>query len=222
MKTLQSAITLYIILLITNNLFGQNLDVYSGLTTNTFHGSDKDPHNYAKYETGLGYNFGIGYEKVKANRLLLRLTLSYDTYKGKLEAGNSGLGSGNITNANVKKSVLSFGFYPINFTKIKNLDMNIGLVVSTLLAESFTGSISYWVLGQPSSSTNLNDNFKRYSTSNTFGLSTRLAYKFNLTKLITISPQYFFYFGFSKELKEFPTFTKSIRNDIGVCVRFRL
>lgn len=88
MKTLQSAITLYIILLITNNLFGQNLDVFSGLTTNTFHGSDKDPHNYAMYKTGLGYNFGIRYEKVKANRLLLRLTLSYDTYKGKLEAGS--------------------------------------------------------------------------------------------------------------------------------------
>ena len=67
-------------------------------------------------------------------------------------------------------------------------------------------------INQPNWSYNLDDKYNKYSSLTYFGLQGRIAYDFNLSKSIVISPQYLYYFGISDEFIEFPKETKSIRH----------
>lgn len=146
----------------------------------------------------------------------LRLTISYDKYGGKLEAYNGGLGGGGTTTAEIDKSVLSMGIFPLNFKIKKRLDINVGFELSVLLAESFSGTRWGWMMGQPpdggSYSYDLAESYDRYSEALYFGLKGRIAYDFKISDTFVISPQYAFYLGLSKEFREFPYETKSMRH----------
>jgi hypothetical protein len=200
-------------MIITSNLFGQNIEIFSGLNKNTFHDYNKNKgHFSSSYDSDYGYSVGFGLDSIKNDWLTLRFTLQFDKYKGKLKASDGGLGGGYTTIANVQKSLISVGVFPINFRFFKRLDVNIGLVISRLIDESFYGTSSGWNMNQPNWSYNLHDKYNQYSSNTYFGFQGRIAYDFKLSKSIWISPQYLYYFGLSNEFVEFPEETKAMRH----------
>lgn len=194
-------------------LFSQKLELFGGASNNVFHDyNNGDGHYESSYNSGFGYCAGVGVDSIKIDWLTLRFTLQFDQYKGELTASDGGLGGGFTTIANINKSIISLGVFPINFRFFQRLDLNFGFLISTLINESYTGTSSGWAMDQPNWSYNLEDKYSQYSSKIYFGLQGRVAYDFKLAKSICISPQYLYYFGLSNEFVEFPKETKAMRH----------
>jgi hypothetical protein len=204
-------------------LYSQSIEIFGGPNKNIFHDySDGEGHFMSSYNPALGYNIGIGIDDIKIDWLKLRFTLCFDNYGGELEASDGGLGGGYTTNAEIDKSVLSLGLFPLNLKIIKRLDLNFGFEFSMLINETYTGTKSGWLMGEPGWSYNIEDEYDRYSALTNFGLKARIAYDINLAKSIIISPQYSFYYGLSNEFDEFPEQTVSMRHYIGIGIEKKL
>lgn len=202
---------------------GQNIELYGGQNTNHFHDYGQNVgHFQSSYNPGYGYSFGLAVDSIKADWMTLRFTLKFDKYSGSLTASDGGLGGGYTTEAEIEKSLISFGVFPFNFQIIKRIDFNLGFEISKLISESYKGTSSGWVMGQPNWHYDLQERYSKYGSSISFGLSSRLAYNLQIGECITIYPQYSFYFGLSKEFIEFPESTKSVRHFIGIGIKKRV
>ena len=202
-----------LIMLIASNLFSQKIEIFGGLNKNIFHDYNKDEgHFNSTYNSDNGYAVGIGLDSIKIDWMTLRFTLQFEKYKGKLDVSDGGLGGGYNTIANIDKSMISLGVFPVNFRLFKRLKINFGFVISRLIDESYNGITSGWLLGQPSWNYNLKDKYSRYCSNTSFGFQGRIAYDFKLSNSIWISPQYLYYFGVTNEFVEFPEETKSMRH----------
>jgi hypothetical protein len=202
-------------LILINSLtaFSQNIEIIGALNQNNFFDfQQNEGHFSSSYKSDNGYALRVGLEDIKVDWLTLRFTLSYDKYGGELKASDGGLGGGYTTNAKIDKSVISLGVFPVNFKIIDRIDLNFGFELSSLIIENFSGTSSVWLLGEPDWSYDLNDKYDRYSSKTYFGLRGRIAYDFNISDKLAISPQYSYYFGLSNEFDEFPEATKSMRH----------
>jgi hypothetical protein len=204
-----------VLLTITNSssAFGQGFEFYGGINNNILYDYNKNEgHFRSDYNSDFGYTAGLAVDSLRIDWLKIRLTLQFDKYAGKLNVSDGWLGSYNTTIANVEKSVLSFGIFPINLKILNKIDLNFGLSLSALVADSFNGTISGSTMNQPDWSFNLQDKYDRYNSSVYFGFQVRIAYSFNLSESIFISPQYLYYYGFSHEFVESPGSTKAMRH----------
>jgi len=203
-------------------VFGQNIELFGGLNTNNFYDRENEGHYQSSYNSGSGYSFGLAIDSIRADWMTLRLSLKFDKYSGNLTASDGGLGGGYTTTAEIDKSLISLGVFPLNFRIFKRIDLNIGFEISKQISESYKGISNGWLMGEPNWSYDLQERYNKYSNSINFGLSARLAYNLQINESITISPQYTFYFGLTKEFIEFPEATKSIRHFIGIGIKKRL
>ena len=211
------------VLIILNSLtlFSQNVEILGGLNKNSFFDfMQNDVHFNSSYNSYFSYSIRIGIDDVKVDWLPLRFTLSYDKYGGKVNASVGGLGGGNTIIAEIDKSIISLGVFPINFKIIDRIDLNFGFEISGLINENFNGTESGWQMGEADWSYNLIDKYNRYSAKTNFGLRGRIAYDFNISDELAISPQYSYYFGLSNEFEEFPQETKSMRHYF--CIGFQI
>ncbi len=200
--------------------FCQNIELFDGINYTLFYDNIGVGHYQSSYTAQTGHCIGVGLDGLSINGLPFRFTLQYDRYKGKIVASDGGLGGGYTTTANIDNSIISIGFFPLNFRVAKALNLNLGLMASRLISESFNGTQKGWMLGQPSWSSNLQDEYEEFSAKYAVGIQGRIAYDFVLTKSIRISPQYLYYFEFSKAFKQFPTSTKAMRHFLGFGVKY--
>lgn len=204
-------------------LFGQNIEFYGGVNNNVFHDNLQDVgHFQSTYKSGSGYSFGIAIDNIKIDSTIFRFTLQFDKYKGSIDVSDGGLAGGVMTKAEIDKSIISLGLFPINLQILKRIDLNFGFEVSRLISESYKGTNSGWSMKQHSWSYNLQERYNRFSTLIYFGLCVRLAYDLHIKESIIISPQYLFYYGISNEFIEFPEGTKSMRNFLGIGIEKKL
>ncbi|PIF05985.1 MAG: hypothetical protein CSA36_03940 [Draconibacterium sp.] len=202
--------------------FGQNIELFGGLNANNFYDLENEGHYQSSYNSGSGYSFGLTIDNISADCMTLRLSLKFDKYSGNLTASDGGLGGGYTTTAEIDKSLISLGVFPLSFRIVKRIDLNIGFEISKLISESYKGKINYWLMGGPNFRYDLQERYNKYSNPINFGLSARLGYNLQINESIAISPQYTFYFGLSNEFIEFPKATKSIRHFIGLGIKKRL
>ena len=196
-----------------NNLFGRNIELFGGLNKNIFHDYDESgPYFNSSYYPDYGFSIGIGFDSIKIDWLTCRFTLQYDKYKGGLNANRGGLGGGYTTIADINKSVISVGVFPINFLVFKRLNLNFGILISILTNELNNGSITGWQMNQPNYNYILQEKYNQYNSLTYFGLQGRVGYDFYFSKSIVISPQYLYYFGLSNEFIQFPENTKSMKH----------
>jgi len=161
----------------------------------------------------------VGVDDIKIDWLKLRFTLAYDQYSGEFEGEDAGLGGGNFSiTANINKSILSVGLFPLNFN-FSGLELNLGVEFSRLIREDFEGKIEGNIIGQGSFRSSLEERYDRYSERDYFGLRGRLAYELELSELWSISPQYAFYLGISDEFREFPEDSRSNRHFFGIGIQ---
>lgn len=211
------------ILLSSMTAFSQNLEVIGGLNKNHFFDFQQNEGYFtSSYDSDYGYAICIGLEDIKIDWLTLRFTLSYEKYGGELDASDGVLGGGYTTNAKIDKSVISLGVFPLNFKIIDRIDLNFGFEIAGLINENFSGTSSGWSMGGPDWSYDLNEKYDRYSSKAYFGLRGRIAYDFNISDKLSISPQYSYYLGLSNEFDEFPEATKSMRHYFSVGLQRKL
>lgn len=209
---------IWIILLVclgSLTVYSQSFEVFGGANRNMFYGTKDANFDYftADYHPGTGYTAGIGLDSIHINRFRMRFTLAFDQYNGRFNAeGNPGKVIYERATGEMNKSVVSLGFFPLNFTSMYKLDLNLGAEVSGLLNESVSGTRFYdsEFMGGPVTN-DLADYYERYSSRVNYGLKGRLAYQLAFSALVLI-PQYSFYYGLSGEFKEFPEATKAMRH----------
>ena len=216
-------LTLTLILFTSLSAFSQNIEINGGLNKNNFFDfQQNEGHFSSSYNSDYGYAIRIGIENIKVDWLTLRFTLGFDKYGGELTASDGGLGGGYTTDAKVDKSVISLGMFPLNLKIIDRIDLNFGFEFSGLISENFSGISSGWLMGEPDWSYDLNDKYERFSSKTYFGLRGRIAYDFNISDKLAISPQYSYYFGLSNEFDEFPEATKSMRHYFSIGIQRKI
>jgi hypothetical protein len=192
------------------HISGQSLEVLGGINLNQFHESEVDriPSGFTSdvgFTGGLGYDFAI-------DSFRLRLTILYESYGGEVKAWYGGNGGGSFIETDVTKSVISLGFFPLNLKFKERLSFNVGFELSVLINEDFPGTYNRWTLGQPVITTDLEEEYSKFSNNLQYGVRLRLAYDIPIASSITISPQYGFYYGLSNEFREYPKTAKSYRH----------
>ena len=196
----------------TNISFCQTIELFGGANANVFYDhQNSGGHYYSSHDAGVGFTTGLAVNGRKSNWFSLRFLLQYDLYGGKLNASDGGLGGGYTTKATIHKSTISAGVFPINFEK-NNVNLNFGVIISRLIHETYLGTNSGWLMGQPNWSYDLQEKYDRFSASTYVGIQGRFAYDIKASKSSWISLQYLYYIGLSNEFIEFPTTTKSMRH----------
>lgn len=205
------------------SVYGQSIELYGGLSNNRFHDYRQNEGRYSSsYEPGNGYSIGIAVDSIKADVMSLRLTLKFDKYAGSLKASGGGQGGGHTTEAQIEKSLISLGVFPVNLQILKRIDFNFGFEIARLVSESYVGTRSGWAMNQPAWSYELEEMYEEYSSYMSFGISARLAYNLRIDETFSLSPQYSFYFGLVNEFGRFPEATKSMRHFLGLGIKKKL
>ena len=196
-----------------SSLIGQSLEFFGGTSINTFYDFQKnDGHFNSNYEPGWGYTLGIAFDYKGLPELYpLRFVLRFDHYSGKLYTRNGGLGGSSSTNANIEKSCIDFGIYPVIIKINKNLKINIGGEFSFLISEKKSGN-RFWHVGPDYGENNLEDEPENLSSDFNFGIVVLITYRTKISEGWYIVPQYQFYWGLTNEFTHIQADTKSIRN----------
>jgi len=210
---------LFLLLVAALTVNAQSVELFGGLNKNFFYDNEGNEGHYrSKYSSGESYTFGLGIDSVKVDWLVLKFSLLFDNYRGKIEVSDGGLGSDETIKATIDKSVISFGIFPLNFRIKKVIDLNFGFEISQLLYEKFSGTYSSWSMGGTPYTNqyfnyDLNEKYNKLSSRTYFGFCANISYDFYLSKSIVISPKYSCYLGLSKEFTDSPEiYTKSIRH----------
>lgn len=183
----------------------------------------ENPHWNSEYTNGKGYDIVIAVEDVSVDWAKMRFSLAYEHYDGELYVRSGGLGGGGSKSAEFRKSLLSACIFPHGFTIKKKLDLQIGLQLSWLLHEEFSGKSASWSsIPYTGGSSTLEDSYDHYNSAFYIGLVGRVAYNIKIAESIYIFPQYSFYFGLSPEFREPPTETRSMRHFFGIGIEKRL
>lgn len=204
--------------------FGQKIEFYSGALYNNFtEFTSANAHRSVKYSDNWGFSMGVAIDSIKAEWHTLRIALQYDAYGGNFSAHDGGNGGSYGVDGQIHKHIMSLSIYPINIRRlIKRMQISIGLTGSVLIKESFSGEHSAWSIGQPTITGKLEDKYNSYASRFTFGIQSLINYQIPISKTLEIVPQYSFYFGLSKELKEMPKQMKSIRHYFAIGLRKKL
>lgn len=199
--------------------YSQNIELIGAINKNIFFDFEGDePHFRSSYNSKTAYSINFGIEDVKiADLFKLRLTLGFDKYSGGLQISNGALARRTNTEAELDKAVISLGVFPLNFKIADKIDLNLGFKLSGLVNENIKGTSRSWGVNNPNGSIeDINDKYKRYSAIIHFGLKGRIAYDFNISDKLILSPQYSYYFGLLSEFDELPRQTKSMRHYFGI------
>ncbi|MCG8327606.1 MAG: hypothetical protein MI974_07970 [Chitinophagales bacterium] len=213
-------LSLLFFLLVNCALCAQNTEITTGYIQTNFFDPDRDEHyNLSNYSNRGGFGLGLAIENVMIDSVRVRFTLSYSKYGGKISNYNGGKGSGTITRVNMNKSIVSLGFFPLNFRILNRIDLNFGFEGSILLHERFSGTSSKWNIIGGGGTQNLNEE-ERFNAISYTGVCGRLAYDFKWSEQITISPQYSFHLGLTREFKDHIKGTKSRRQFFGLGIQW--
>ncbi len=205
--------------------FSQTLELSGGYLLNHMFDYEDDYYTHwrSDYTNGGGYGLVLALEDVSAGRARMRFSLAFEHFDGELSAYNSGLGSGSGKTAEFNKSLLSVCFFPHGFTILKKFDLHIGIQISCLLNEKFTGTTSSWsIIPYTGGSSTMEEKYDHFNSAFYAGLIARLAYNIKVAESLYIFPQYSFYFGLSPEFREFPTETRSMRHFFAIGIEKRL
>ena len=201
-------------------IYAQSTEITIGYILNNFFDLEEDEaYNSSTYYDRGGFGLGVAIENVMIDSIKVRYTLSYSKYAGKIRNYNGGKGSGTTIMANVHKSIVSLGFFPVNLKILKRIDLNLGFEGSILLHEHFSGSISKRQLIYDDEMEDL-DNDIRFNARFHAGACGRLAYDISLSEHVFLSPQYSFYLGLTKEFEDYSTETKSKRHFFGLGIQW--
>ncbi len=219
---------LMLLLLFSLSLFAQRLELTGGINRNSFFSWVKDDHHSSsEYTSDYGYNVKLAIDKLGGQFNFFRLSIGYETYRGKAKVKTGGLGGGSSIYIDTDKSVLSFGIYPFNFEFKKKVHLSLGGEFGWLLNQSYTGTYYSWLMSTSRYELSTYDfdnkdpRHKNYNKKTYFGLLGRIAYIFRLSDQWSLLPQYTMYWGWKDEFRGHLSGIKSFRQYASIGVRYQ-
>ncbi|MDF1694314.1 MAG: hypothetical protein P1U56_00690 [Saprospiraceae bacterium] len=201
----------------------QSIDGYIGLNLNRFFDTSKDdrPYNRSVYNSNPNLTFGISFNDIYIFRDPIDFSINFERYGGEVSGRTGGLGGGTSIKATTYKNVVSLIILPLKFRLGSFFEFKYGLNLGMLLSESVEGTRTTSAGNSPTSQSLQKDQVPFNSKLN-FGLIGQVKYLIPISEKITILPFYQYYFGLSKEFRNFPKNTKSMRHCLGFMVRNNL
>ncbi|MEN8230861.1 MAG: hypothetical protein ABFS38_22085 [Bacteroidota bacterium] len=211
----------HLIISVSFSSYAQNIECFGGANYNIFRDSwNADGHIYSEYEPAFGHQFGIGINDLRIDWITFRFTLSYDKYGGSLQSTYGGLGGGKSTTAEINKSIVSVGIYPVVLKVFEKIIINAGFELSRLIHESFSGKTGGWNYGSNENwNYDLSEKYSHFSSKSYAGVRFRIAYELSLGGKYYFVPQYSNYFSIGSEFAEFPESTRSFRQYLAIGIQ---
>jgi len=201
----------------------QTLEVNGGISKNVFYDTYEGSGHYnTDHSSEFGHEVRIEISEIPINQTPFGFTIGYSKYGGNLEASDGALGGGYRTVADVKKQVISWGVFPLNSKLFGLVHFSLGVEVSHLIVEEFSGIRTGWRINAQPIITDIRQEYESYSANVFLGLRGRLSYQINLSNNVSLAPQYQYYIGLTREFQEFPNRTKSMRHFLGIGIRLNL
>jgi len=199
-------------------LHSQSWELIGGANENLFFDFKQNEEQInSEYFGRRGYVFRIAYETKSFSRTTMRYTLSYDKFGGSVKVSDVNYWSGQRTEAEVSKSTISLGLFPLNLLLFEDLIINLGVEVSSLIFCSTDGMTVEWNRSGNKTVYDLNE--IHFNSDIYIGIRGRITYDIPVSERLAITPQYSFYWGISNEFAEFPDFAKSMRHYISIGIK---
>lgn len=222
LKTM-TRIFLYLLLcFFTSKSSGQNFEISGGVNRNKFGDFHREVgHFISDYTPDYGYSFGMSISNFKIDTLPMRLSLRIDNYKGKFYTTSGGRGGAQKTEAEIEKTTIGLGFYPVNFAILKKIELGIGGELSFKINDKTTGYKSSWSMGAPGTYMTIENDSVKINKNFFWGFSGRISYDLKINETWFVSPQYKYHLGWSDEFKNTEAKIKSLRHnfEIGIIRR---
>lgn len=203
-----------------SHLSAQQLELSAGANLNQFFRLPGGEVPGSAFKNGYGYTVGISQEL--AGKIPMRFTLQLDHYEGNIHLREGGLGGAVITRADISRSSVMLGVFPLNFTLLKRLHINLGLAMQALIYDGSKGYRSYWGFGASGEDIRFEDRPAAFAQPVSFGLISRLGYSIPLGNKWSLVPQYMFGMGISDEFKQLHANVKSMRHYLCIGVSRQL
>jgi hypothetical protein len=214
LKTMKTTIFEILFFLIISNSLGQTVEFSGGANRNKFFDLERqDGHFITEYNPDFGYSFGISISDFKIDTLRMRISLLIDNYKGNFYTTNGGLGGAYETEAEVNKTTMGIGLYPLNISIRNNFHISLGGEFSLKLFDQTSGHKSSWRMGAPSTYMKIENDSVKINKNLFFGISGRISYDIRIKENWYIGPQYKFYFGLTDEFENTEAEIKSMRHN---------
>jgi hypothetical protein len=212
--TMQKLILQTILLFSFYNLNAQTVEFSGGLNKNSYFDFVKNNgHSISSYTPGNGYSLGLSISDFRIDTVRMRITIMLDNYNGKIYTTNGSLAGGSETKAEVTKTTLGMGLYPVNLSAKKSFHFSFGGELHYKLMHQTTGYKLGWHVTDPNKYMTIDNDSVSINKNLFFGLSARIHYDLNIYKNWFFSPQYKFYFGISDEFKNTEQAIKSMRHN---------
>ncbi|MBS4013912.1 MAG: hypothetical protein KGZ97_09190 [Bacteroidetes bacterium] len=206
-------------------------------TSNSIYAEDNAKKNYNSIEImgGTNYNkffrfgfipnlsstgefresFSIGYENTRF--FPIRVHVGIDFYEGSIDLSESYNTHGWGLNADIKKHVFCLDIYPGNFKPSKNIDLSLGIGLTFLIDDVFSGE-SYSYSWMNSRTLILEDEYGSISEYFSLGLKFRLAYNLKMFNSLYLTPQFVQFLGLTDDLSVWGD-VKSFRNYLAIGIK---
>ncbi len=209
---------------IISNISGQNIELSGGMNRNQYFDRQKDEgHFMAEYAPGNGYSIGLSFSDLKIDSLAIRISLIIENNKGKFYLQSGGQGGTIRTEAEVEKTTVGIGLYPLNFDIFKKIKFSFGGEFSIKINDNTRGYKSTWMSNGSSTYKTIENDSVQINNNFIWGISGQVSYDFRINQDWTIAPHYKLYLGMSDEFKNTETKIRSIRQnyEIGIIKRIK-
>ena len=135
MKNIPNCLTLFLLLTLPIITRAQTLEFSSAYVRNSFYQGGHSEYNSA-YSPGGGYLISAGINNIPFDNLSLKLTIGIEHFSGSVSSNFRSPGSSDRVDAQTASTDIVLGFWPLNFTIFKSIDLNFGCTGSILIGES--------------------------------------------------------------------------------------
>jgi hypothetical protein len=201
-----------------SSIMAQSIDFSSAISSNRFFEfENQQSFRYdSAYKSGIGYSLQAGISNIMIGTAPVRFAITVDHYQGSVFSSYQALGGRNTTNAQVKKTTIGLGFYPVNFHISKNLHFALGAELSYLINDRTSGNQLINLMGENDKNIDLSQNSKNFHNDIIVGMSALLSYDIAEWKSWRIRPQYRFYMGITEEFQLPNASVRSMRHHLGL------
>ena len=201
----------------------QTWSVAAGWNINHYINIPKKDFSYiSEYQSRQGYSMRVNYEQIIKKYWKIRAGLGVDQVTNDLHVSRGGRGGGVITEADLKKNVLSLCFFPFVTEPIKNLGTGLGTRFSFLIKDYTTGTEFHWQSGVTPSQNDLSDPEDQINPFFTMGVEAFLNYRIRLGRHWSILPEYSATLGITEETKNLESPAKLVQQRLCLVLAYTI
>lgn len=206
-------IAIYLVIGFVFCSFSQNIEITGGLN-NSYYSFSEDMGNGSNAK--MSYSFLLGISDLKIGAVFIAV----DNYKAQFSIFSGGQGGGESISGEDNKTTLGILHYPLNWGIKDKMNFAFGWQCSYLVASTIIGTYHTWPSSVYKQLVDAKDRFDIYNFM--FGLSAKVNLKFNLNEKWSLSPQYRFYYGLSRDFNTRIVNIRSVKHHFEITLTRKL